>query len=182
MWRVIQSSLAVLGALTGALSAASLLQRLLAIGLKPIFHDLLEFYRNLTRVIQPFVDWLPLEFWDVALAPWYSDALIVSFIGSGVIVRGALAQEISDNGWTIADLNRPEVSKIVVALYALATAALYLFMVFSLLGCLALLAPAGLLVTAVIERDQLPAMVRINLVLIGILVALGLFFALNAYI
>jgi hypothetical protein len=182
MFRGFQTTLAVLGVVTGALSIISLVQRLVSVGLRPAFSEFLSYYRNIVdRAVNPIIELLPLEYlpWDIA--PWYGDALVLSVAGTSALARGYAMLRAE------GDLD-DEVGDAIVAhtpwLGPLLTVLLFALSSFTLFGVFFLVTPFLALVQAigVMRGDADTQFVgRVAILLLGALTGVAAFYALNAY-
>lgn len=90
----------VLGVLLGAASLASLIQRLLDVGLAPITQDVLDYYRwFMSDVVRVWaLDWWTLRWFDFQMPQWALDVLAIYFVIAATVARTFTAQQLIDTG------------------------------------------------------------------------------------
>lgn len=80
---------ALVGGIISAISLVSFLQHLLNVGLSPVLHEGLGYYRHIAGVIFGYLlGWVRYIIPHWTLPPLYRDLLTISFVGSAGYLRG----------------------------------------------------------------------------------------------
>lgn len=92
----------LLGSLSSALAVISLVQRVANLGLKPVFHGILQSYRSAVAPIRDMIwnafHWLA---WDIHIPNIIVDLLVISSIGAVALVKITDEEEAYEQGSTL---------------------------------------------------------------------------------